>query len=464
MTLSSDPASVMVAQLQAALAIRRSVGPLPAPTPGFTDLPRPGPFDPVREAAVRLEAALELGSRLSGAARERVLALADRTIAGLPVTDLAWVQRAVVAPTAASLSAAVQTLNMRDTDGPDNVAVPDLLACLYPLLEAPVARGVIVRWLDAAFSGSYHADPSRIIDAIASQLPIELFESTVDRARRTGEYAQRYLAKLAVHSRHPARDTLLAESLELCLNANPPWRYEEMLTLLPHWSAAQLLRLAAAVRVATDPVKGDALRGAKRGPPQVCGLIEALSQRGCGEQAIALLEVLPEMFRTDQWAKLLHHLPTHEGLARAREVLAFVRSPECYPNHRAHLLADLAAHADALGLRAELLAEMTRLDPAHRGWALQRFPVIDPTTGTTDPRVLAAIVDDDSDASPISVPELPHLHSREHLALRWREAMRFGPELHAHEFFLGLVWWQPTMLALAGAAGVEAIATALLEH
>ena len=465
MTTSTDPASVMVTQLQASLATRRLAEPLPAPIPGFTHLPRPGPFDPIHEAAARLEAALELCARLPGAARERVLAIADHVIAGLPVTDLGRVRRAVVAPTAANLSAAVETLHVRDTDGPDNVAVPALLARLYPLLEAEVGRGLVVRWLDAAFSDSYHADPTPLIDAIAAQLPADLFETTVAQARRAGEYAQRYLAKLAAQSPHPARAALLAESLELCLNEDPPWRFEEMLTLLPHWSAAQLLRLAAAVRVAaTDPGRGHALRCAKRGPPQVCGLIEALSQRGCGEEAIALLELLPDLYWMDEWAKLLHHLPTHEGLARAREVLAFVRSPGCYPNHRSHLLADLAAHADALGLRAEVLAEMTALDPSHRGWALQRFPRIDPTTGTTDPRVLAALLDDDSETSRVSAPVLPHLHSREHLALRWSEAMRFGPKRYAHEFFRGLVGWQPTMLALAGEAGVEAIATALLEH
>ncbi len=458
--------TIMLAQFQASLAARRWAGPQPPPIPGVTRPRRPGPFDEAGEAAARLEAALELSAGLGEAARARVLATADRLIAKLPVTDPARVHRAVVAPSEANLAAAVETLTAPDLASGNTIVLARLLVRLEPRLSEQVRRGVYMRWLDEVFAGTETFDPSVLLTEIVPLLPPDLFDDAVRRARAS-KYPERYLAKLAVLDPHGSRDALLEECLELCLREQQPWNFEEILPLLEHWSVDQLLRLAAAVRVAAAAhiaaqPPGHPVWGIKRGPPQICGLIEALSQRGRGDEAIALLEFVPESCLLSEWAKLLHHLPAPEALVRAREILAFVRSDETWPILSAHLLADLAAHADALDLRAEVLEEMLRL-PDHRRWALQRFPPVDPATGDMDPRVLAALVLDDSEGAPASAPAMPHLLPREHLEHRWQEGMRCGPELRADRFFGDLVWWRPTMLALGGEAVVEAVALALLE-
>lgn len=419
-------------------------------------------FDAPIDASPRVRAALAISEGLSDAARARVLATADHAIEALPITDAARVHRAVAAPSEASLRAAMETLCVPDTSTLDIAALAPLLGDLCPLLGDEARRALLRRWLDEAFSGAPHTLPAEILDAITPHLPADLFGEALARARGAGDHELHLFAKLAVRDPHPSRPALLEECLDRCLRERRPWCFDAIDLLLPQWNADQLLRVAGAFRRAAR-ANPRSLWSRKRGLPQLSALIGELSRRGRGDDAIALLELLPDRsddYRMHEHAVLLPHFPEPERSQRAREVLDHARSPETYPNVRASLLAAMAPHADALGLAAAVLDAAVSL-PEQRGWVLHALASPHLAEGPSNPAV-AALVRHELDEPLGLCPAVAHLLPVDHLVRSWDDWLRRSAGERSYWFYQRLIALRPMMIAIAGDAGVEAIAAALL--
>ncbi len=446
-------AAEMAGQLRAALTARPGA-------PGRESAP---PELAGEETSARVRAALTLAEGLGGAAQARVCAAADQAILVLPIGDAARVHRAVIAPSTETLDAALVTLRLFEPTSRYQASMAALLGRALPLLDAAACDELLTRWFEEAFSQAPHAARALIFEAIAPRLPVPLFDEAIARLRREGPDRLHLFVKLVILDPHPSREALLEECLALCLAEELPWNFDGLRTLVPYFCARQLLRLASAFRLVLTPERC-AQWGRRRGPPEVGALIDALARRGEGDEAIALLPFVPKPAYLGQRTRLLHHLPAPERLPLAQELLAFVRSPETWSALSAQLLADFAPHAEALGLRAELLAEILRLTAEHRPWVFQHVPSLGGDDDTPDEALLEAITRHDHELPPAWTPMLPWLLAPEQLALHWSSWVSRLDRWPTHDLSAALYGQQASIRALAGEAGVEAVALTLIDE